>query len=262
MMLSIFCITGIDSFAKAKKVKAISFETAKPIVAYVSPTKKESDYITYGFYSKDKKKKTRFFFREHDYIFEKGNKLIVTYSDDSEEVFKAKRVRYKDKAFDNDFYDYGFVSDSGQTLYNCMYFEKLSPSKSLSADSGQYEQYWKKGKTYYITVSYKGVTCEVPVKVAKDTLKGTSLKKLSQKHGDIKCTWKKVSGVSGYEIQVSTSKKFKKPDIFYVSSKKPARYIMYELTNKTYYVRIRTQKLDGEKEYYSKWSKVKKIKTH
>ncbi|MCM1235129.1 MAG: InlB B-repeat-containing protein [Ruminococcus flavefaciens] len=95
-------------------------------------------------------------------------------------------------------------------------------------------------------------------------LKGTAIKKLSsKKKGKMIIAWKKVKGISGYQIHVARNKKFNsaghgKGKI--VSAKKTKVSASRLSSGKIYYVRIRTyQKVNGKK-YYSAWSKVKKIK--
>jgi len=72
--------------------------------------------------------------------------------------------------------------------------------------------------------------------------------------------WKKKSGITGYQIQYSTNSKFKKGNksIKIKNAKTISKKITKLKAAKKYYVRIRTYK--GKK--YSKWSKVKSIKTH
>lgn len=92
---------------------------------------------------------------------------------------------------------------------------------------------------------------------------GTSLKKVvNKKNKKIEVTWKKTEGVTGYEIQYSTNKNFKKG----VRTKKVAGATKGKVTikglkkDKKYYVRIRAYKyVDGVK-YVSKWSKKKSVK--
>ena len=71
--------------------------------------------------------------------------------------------------------------------------------------------------------------------------------------------WKKKSSITGYQIQYSTNSKFKKGNksIKIKNAKTISKKITKLKVAKKYYVRIRTYK--GKK--YSKWSKVKSIKT-
>lgn len=73
-------------------------------------------------------------------------------------------------------------------------------------------------------------------------------------------TWKKVTA-GGYEIQCSTSKKFKKnvTKVTAKSSQKTAT-IKKLKGNKIYYVRIRAYSKVNGKKYFGAWSMVKKVK--
>ena len=86
----------------------------------------------------------------------------------------------------------------------------------------------------------------------------------------MKVRWKKQSArmsratVTGYQIQYSRDKKFKKAaKIKTVKGyKKTSQKIRRLKSGKTYYVRVRTYMKTGGCTYYSKWSKVKKVKIH
>lgn len=96
-------------------------------------------------------------------------------------------------------------------------------------------------------------------KIKSPKTKIKSLKKLKK---SIKVSWKKVKGVKGYQIQYSTSKKFKKAKkITIKKAKKTSKIIKKLKTKKRYYVRIRTYKIVKGKKYYSDWSKKKSQKT-
>lgn len=97
-----------------------------------------------------------------------------------------------------------------------------------------------------------------------------TVKKLTKGKKSFKVTWKKVSGVKGYQIQYSTSKKFTKKKTKSVmisknTAKHPSKTIKKLKSNKKYYVRVRTYKtvkVNGKSvKVYSKWSKVKSVIT-
>lgn len=85
-----------------------------------------------------------------------------------------------------------------------------------------------------------------------------SAKKL--KNNQYKISWKRNSKASGYKIQISTSKDFKKVSTKRITSSKKVSTHINKKKNKTYYVRIRAYKQNGKKTYYSIWSNSKKIK--
>jgi hypothetical protein len=101
-----------------------------------------------------------------------------------------------------------------------------------------------------------------------ETPKKTSIAKLSSpKKKQIKVTWKKKTGVNGYQLQVSTSSKFKKSvtkSYTIKSEKTTSKFIKSLKSKKKYYVRIRTYKtatVNGKKiTKYSAWSAKKSIK--
>lgn len=97
--------------------------------------------------------------------------------------------------------------------------------------------------------------------------KSVSIKKLSKAKKGFKASWKKVTGVSGYQIQISTSKKFSRETSTYSikGNKKTSKSFKGLKAKKTYYVRVRTYKnakVNGKSvKVYSSWSKVKSVKT-
>lgn len=73
---------------------------------------------------------------------------------------------------------------------------------------------------------------------------------------------KQSKQTSGYQVQYSTSKKFKSPKTKSLTSYKKTKLKVKKLKkHKKYYVRIRTYKKVGKAKYYSKWSSAKSVKT-
>jgi len=98
-----------------------------------------------------------------------------------------------------------------------------------------------------------------PVNVFAADIPNTKITSLKGQDATITIKWKKKSGITGYQIQYSTNSKFKKGNksIKIKNAKTISKKITKLKVAKKYYVRIRTYK--GKK--YSKWSKVKSIKT-
>lgn len=70
--------------------------------------------------------------------------------------------------------------------------------------------------------------------------------------------WKNVVGISGYQIQYATNKKYKKAKKT-VTQKK--QYVIKKLRKKkTYYIRVRAYTVYNGKTVYGRWSKVKRVK--
>ncbi len=88
--------------------------------------------------------------------------------------------------------------------------------------------------------------------------------KLTLKAGkkQLTASWSKVSGISGYEIQYSTSKKFTKKTTKTVSAKSSSKKTTIKKLKKgkKYYVRLRAYKTVDGKKVYSDWSAVKSVK--
>ena len=87
----------------------------------------------------------------------------------------------------------------------------------------------------------------------------TKLKGIGSRKAKLK--WKKCSKINGYQIQYSTSKKFKSNVKVKTVGKKKTSVILSGLKkNKTYYVRIRAYKASNGSKAYGKWSNARKIK--
>lgn len=114
------------------------------------------------------------------------------------------------------------------------------------------------------TPTTKTSTGTKTIKVGSETVKigGTKVKKATKVKNSkkAKITLKKVKDIQGYQIQFSTTKKFKK-----VLVKKTVK--KYNVTvkskklkgKKTLYVRARAYKKVNKKTYYGNWSAVKKV---
>lgn len=97
----------------------------------------------------------------------------------------------------------------------------------------------------------------------KPSIKKVSVKKVvSKKKKTVVVQWKKLSGVSGYQIQLGRNKKFtKNKKTITVKKAKTVKKTVKKLkSKKKYYVRVRAYKTVKGKKYYGKWSKVKTVK--
>lgn len=86
--------------------------------------------------------------------------------------------------------------------------------------------------------------------------------KVSGSSKKIKVSWKKISGVSGYQIQYSTSKKFKKSKTVSVKKAKTVKTTIKKglKKGKKYYVRVRAYKTVNGKKKTGNWSVTKTVK--
>ena len=74
--------------------------------------------------------------------------------------------------------------------------------------------------------------------------------------------WKKIKDVKGYQVQYSTSKKFKKAKKVNIKKSSTTKLTVKKLKKKKkYYVRMRSYKMVNGKKVYSSWSKTKTVKT-
>ena len=86
----------------------------------------------------------------------------------------------------------------------------------------------------------------------------------AKKGGKLTIKWNLLSGVKGYQVQVSTNKKFtSSKKVYTITGKVNKKVITLPITmrNKNVYVRIRAYKTSEGKKVYSNWSKVGTIKT-
>ena len=92
--------------------------------------------------------------------------------------------------------------------------------------------------------------------------KATVIKKLKAGKKKITVTWKKrTKNTTGYQIQYSTKKNFKKAKTVKVKGAKKTKKTIKKLkSRKRYYVRIRTYRTKGGKTVYSRWSKAKTVR--
>lgn len=103
---------------------------------------------------------------------------------------------------------------------------------------------------------------DTPAGSQKVSVKKVTLKSVKNKKGrKVLVSWKKVSNASGYAIQYSTSKKFKKSVTVKVKKAKTTSTTLKKLKKgKTYYVRVRAYKTVSGTTYYGKYSSVKKVR--
>ena len=102
-----------------------------------------------------------------------------------------------------------------------------------------------------------------PITAFAAALPTVGISSLSVKENTVTVKWKKKSKIMGYQIQYSTDSKFKKnkKSIKIKKAKTTSKKNSNLKESKKYYFRIRTYKSSNKKTRYSKWSKVKSVKT-
>ena len=113
-----------------------------------------------------------------------------------------------------------------------------------------------------VTIAAKNTTAPTP------TPEATKLGSVKAAKRSIALTWKKITSkvqkkrIKGYQIQYSTKRSFKKAKTKNVNGYKKTRVTLKKLkAKKKYYIRVRTILKVNGKTYYSKWSKIKSVKT-
>ena len=110
------------------------------------------------------------------------------------------------------------------------------------------------------TQGYNKATKKITIVVNPPTVKISKLSNIASRKMTIK--WNKNTAVTGYQIQYSTDKKFKK-NVKTITIKKNStisKTIAKLTKNKKYYVRIRGYKTLSKVNYYSAWSSIKNVK--
>lgn len=143
----------------------------------------------------------------------------------------------------------------------------VKDSKGKTISSSNYTVSYASGRKnvgkYAVKITFKGNYTGTKTLYFTINPKSTSISSISAKSKGFTAKWKKQSTqVTGYQIQYSTSSKFKSPKYVTVSSYKATSKTISKLKGKKkYYVRIRTYKTVGKTKYYSSWSKSKSVTT-
>ena len=92
-------------------------------------------------------------------------------------------------------------------------------------------------------------------------LKATAISRLAAGKGKVTVSWKKISGVTGYQVAYSLKSSFSSQVKKTAKGATKKSLVVNGLkSRKTYYFRIRTYKTVNGKTYYSPWSKAKKVR--
>ncbi len=216
------------------------------------------------------------------------NKVI-----DEREEIPAKGHKTVDESvkggFDKEGKVYKYCSDceeviENETLYpvtrtvlslSNFYYDgkKKKPSVYLSTSDGyalskdyytvEYPKDLKTPGKHKIKVKLKGKYSGTKTLTYNIKLNYTYFTKYSYSTDYVKLYWEKEKSISGYQLQYSTNKNFKKNVKKYriKGAKNTIKKIGSLKSKKKYYFRIRTYKKIGEKTYYSAWSNRLSVKT-
>ena len=120
--------------------------------------------------------------------------------------------------------------------------------------------------THKVTIQFKGNYSGTTSRTYVINPKPTKIKKLSKLSKGFTAKWAKVKGVTGYQVQYSTSKKFTKSSTTTIGRQSTSSTkVRYLKGRKKYYVRVRTYKFTYNGgtygTYYSSWSAAKAVTT-
>jgi hypothetical protein len=189
----------------------------------------------------------------------KVNAQIACNDDQDVYKFKVSKAGYVNLTLTSKLkaVSFSIVDEVGEISYSM---------SNVGMGKNKYKYFVTEG-TYYLTVKRKstdtGYTGAYTIStsysaIPKPTLK--TAKNVSKK--SLKLTWSKKSGITGYQVQIATSKNFKKGKKTYTYEGNTIGNAKIKKLKKktTYYVRVRTYVSAGNgQKYYSAWSSVKKV---
>lgn len=139
--------------------------------------------------------------------------------------------------------------------------------KGATISSNNYTVSYDKGRKnvgrYKVTIKYRNNYSGSKSLYFTIVPKASSISKLTAVKKGFTVKWKKLTTqTTGYQLQYSTSSKFKNASTKTIKNNKTTSKKITKLkAGKKYYVRIRTYKTVGGKKYYSSWGKTKTITT-
>lgn len=162
---------------------------------------------------------------------------------------------------------YGIENGSGEETTSELPTEETTTSPEITKPAGEkvpMETVPEGGRPVETTpaeTTKKNVTTKAPetkVKVAKTKVRKASKKKTSIK---AKIWLKKIKGVKGYQVKISTTKKFKKSKtVTKIYKKSKIIFKSRKIKNKKkLYVKARAYKVVNRRKCFGAWSKVKKM---
>ncbi len=157
---------------------------------------------------------------------------------------------------------YGFSFGSFETSENFYYRYDTNPGVMTQYSRRVFKKrlktYVGQGETFDIDIYGGHFSFNLNYSLKPYKMKKTKIKTLNKKSNKIHVAWKKVKKIKGYEIQISTNKKFKK-DTYQKKTKKTKLNAKLK-KRKKYYIRVRTYKKAFGREVASDWSKKRSIK--
>lgn len=258
-----FKTSEIAKYEHKKEIEEVTAEGVEPTCTQVGYTK-QSNCVICGKVISERKEIS---VKKHDY------KIVSTYASFTKDGnVRAECTQCGDVCAKQEFYRPKTVKLS-KTVYT--YNGKVNTPKVNVKDvngntisSRYYAVSYSSGRKnvgkYTVKVTFKGIYTGTKTLTYTIKPKGTNVSKLTKGKKKITVKWKKQSKqVSGYQVQYSLDKNFKKntKTATVKGVKKKAKTISKLKSKKKYYVRVRTYKTVKGKKYYSDWSKVKSVNT-
>lgn len=184
--------------------------------------------------------------------------------------FEGERAKqlypYQDSYISDAFYLY---DGNGHTVwpskynYDNLLYENLKAGEYFIAIkdwAGPYSFYLTQNLYRFYRAEANANNPQTKKKITKP--KKAKIKKVKGYKKALEVSYLKISGASGYQIQVATDKKFKKNKKTVTAKKSKTKVKISKLKKKKkYYVRVRAYKSASGKKVYGAWSKVKTVKT-
>ena len=191
----------------------------------------------------------------------------------ADDYFKVKLEKGKTYTFNmkisdvyeqNPYYYYSIEDNSGNKILDKFEFNMNGANTTDTFTCTQTDTYYIHiGKDDRLITSLDNVEPYTFSINEKNTEVPTAtIKKITPKKKSAKITWGKIQGISGYQIQYSTSKKkiANGKKVTVKGQSKTSTTIKKLSSKKSYYFRIRTYKIVDNKKVYSDWSAAKKSK--
>lgn len=118
-------------------------------------------------------------------------------------------------------------------------------------------KYYYKVRAFKTTGTGTEYAADSNILTAKTTLGAPTFKKKKKSASELKITWKKVTGATGYQIKYSLKKKSGYKTVLVKKGKAASHVISGLKARKTYYVKMRAYRTVKGKKVYGAWSAVK-----
>ena len=121
-----------------------------------------------------------------------------------------------------------------------------------------YKFFVRKGEKIRTEFYGNGYSFDFSYGIKSYVVKKTKIKTINKKNRKVYISWKKIKNVKGYDVQISTNKKFKRNTYQHTYKKTKMKGMLK--SGKKYFVRVRAFKRIRGINVYSNWSKKRSIK--